>query len=70
MSGRTEHVPGLSGGAIWQSERACAYQCPVCGSWIFSQHEGTTIPPVVACHGPIDGHDLDWGAEENRKKNP
>lgn len=50
---RREVVPGITGGAVWQSEKAKSYRCPICHMWIFSQYEGEDLP-TVTCKG-FDG---------------
>jgi len=51
----TEVVEG--GRAIWQSETAKTYRCPVCLRPIFTQHEGDGLPEII-CKGT--SHSLTW----------
>jgi hypothetical protein len=43
--------------AIWQSDTAKTYRCPICRRPIFSQWEGQESP-TVDCRP--DGHQLTW----------
>lgn len=55
MSGKTEIVPNNR--AIWQSDHAMTYRCPVCQRHVFSQHEGDELPEIH-CEGKH--HRLVW----------
>jgi hypothetical protein len=46
--------------AVWQSDTAKTYQCPVCLRPIFSQYEGDELPTVYCGDGPLDPHRLEW----------
>jgi hypothetical protein len=55
-----EFVPGDR--AIWQSETAKTYQCPICLRPVFSQYEGNDQPTTIICEGFTNGggHRLQW----------
>jgi len=55
--GRREVVP--SDRAIWQSDTAKTYQCPVCLRPVFTQYEGNEIP-VITCGGVGQPHVVEW----------
>jgi hypothetical protein len=56
MATHEEWIPGFR--AIWQSETARTYQCPVCLAPVFTQYEGDE-DPVIDCRRP-DGHLVRW----------
>lgn len=60
---RRETVPG--GQAIWQSDTAKTYQCPVCHGYVFTQYEGEASPTKIACVLSADNlgvrsHVVEW----------
>lgn len=54
---RVEHVPNNV--AIWQSDTARTYLCPICLYPVLSQY-GAPDPPTITCLGFREGHRLEW----------
>jgi hypothetical protein len=54
---KTEIIP--PGVAVFRSENANVYQCPMCLCPLFSTYEGPEVP-VIVCRGPFEPHRLEW----------